>query len=149
MANKHPNTSGLRPPWQPGQSGNPKGRKKSKVNATLKTLFGKSAKKIYELSQTELDEWDSTLISLTKDQLSALVMLDSAPAYPKAQALAILTDMKNGRTVTIERLANRLYDRKKPDKVELTGKDGSDLLQPRVLTKEEAAAFLDKLNADY
>ena len=46
-------------------------------------------------------------------------------------------------------LPHRLYDRKKPDKVELTGKDGSDLIQPRVLTKEEAAAFLDKLNADY
>ena len=149
MANKHPNTSGLRPPWQPGQSGNPKGRSKNKVNETLKTVFGKSARKIYELSQTELDQWDSILISLTKDQLSALVMLDTAPAYPKAQALAILTDMKNGRTVTIERLANRLYDRAKTNKVELTGKDGSDLLQPRILTKEEAAAFLDKLNSEF
>jgi len=149
MANKAPNTDGLRPPWKKGQSGNPAGRPKNHVGDTLKTLFGKSARKIYNLSQQELDTWDAALISLTDSQLKALIQLDSVPSYPKNQAVAILTDMKNGRTTTVERLADRLYNRHNPKRVELTGKDGADLVAPRVLTKEEAAAFIEKLNEEF
>ncbi len=151
MANKHPNTSGLRPPWQPGQSGNPSGAptKDRRAKKLLRSVFGEQAKKLYNLTQEELDQWDGLLISITTDQLRALIQMDAAPAYLKAQAVAILTDMKNGRTNTVERLADRLYNRNKPRRVEVTGKDGADLIQPRVLTKEEAAEFLDKLNEDY
>ncbi len=137
------------PPWKPGQSGNPKGRPKSHIGDTLKALFGKSARKIYHLTQAELDEWDAVLISLNDSQLKALIQMESVPSYPKNQAVAILTDMKNGRTTTVERLAERLYNRRAPKRVELTGKDGADLVAPRVLTKEEAAAFIDKLNEDF
>ena len=142
MANKAPNTDGLRPPWKKGQSGNPAGRPKNHVGDTLKTL-------LYHLSQQELDTWDAALISLTDSQLKALIQLDSVPSYPKNQAVAILTDMKNGRTTTVERLADRLYNRHNPKRVELTGKDGADLVAPRVLTKEEAAAFIEKLNEEF
>ena len=151
MANPKGNPQNLRPapPWKPGQSGNPAGRPKSRIGDTLKTLFGKSARKIYHLTAAELDEWDAVLISLNDSQLKALIQLDSVPSYPKNQAVAILTDMKNGRTTTVERLADRLYNRHNPKRVELTGKDGADLVAPRVLTKEEAAAFLDKLNEEF
>ena len=148
MANKNPNTSGLKPRWQPGQSGNPGGRPR-KITKALRSLFGDQARRYYNLTETELDEWDALLISLTTDQLKAIIQLDSAPAYPKAQAVAILTDMKNGRTATVERLADRLFNRNKPRRVEVTGKDGSDLIAPRVLTKEEAAAFIEKLNQEF
>ena len=148
MANKNPNTSGLKPRWQPGQSGNPGGRPR-KITKALRSLFGDQARRYYNLTEAELDEWDGLLISLTTDQLRAIIQLDSAPAYPKAQAVAILTDMKNGRTSTVERLADRLYNRHNPKRVELTGKDGADLVAPRVLTKEEAAAFIEKLNEEF
>ncbi len=147
MANPKGNPQNLRPApaWKPGQSGNPAGRPKK----TLRSLFGDAAKRFYNLTQDELDQWDGLLISVTVDQLKAIVQLDTAPAYPKAQAVAILSDMKNGRTTTVEKLADRLYSRNKPRRVEVTGKDGSDLIAPRILTKEEAAAFIDKMNADY
>ena len=151
MANKHPNTSNLRPPWQPGQSGNPNGAptKERRAKKLLRSVFGEQAKKLYNLTQEELDEWDGLLISITTDQLKAIIQVDQAPAYLKAQAVAILTDMKNGRTTTVERLADRLYSRNKPRRVEVTGKDGADLITPRILTKDEAADFLDQLNKDY
>ena len=34
-------------------------------------------------------------------------------------------------------------------KVIEAGKDGADLVAPRVLTKEEAAAFIEKLNEEF
>lgn len=55
MANYHPNTSGLRPPWQPGQPGNPNGgsRKASRKAIARKFIdendLWMTALKVYSL----------------------------------------------------------------------------------------------------
>ncbi|EJX03628.1 hypothetical protein EVA_08267 [gut metagenome] len=142
------NEQNLCPPWKPGQSGNPKGRPKDRVPEILSRVFGKAkAKKIYGLSQAEVDKWESIVLTLTAEQLKDLVKYDNCPAYPKNLALAILTDMKNGKTTTIDKLRERQFG-KAVQRVELTGKDGQDLMQ-KSITTTEAKELIEKLERDY
>ena len=68
MANPNPNTSGLKKPWAPGQSGNPKGRPRDPAKEMLEAYLGKKgAKKFTRLSKANKDEIDSILESATTD----------------------------------------------------------------------------------
>ena len=60
----------------------------------------------------------------------------------------ILSDMKNGKTTTLDKLRERQYG-KPTQRMELTGKDGGDLIPARTLTKEEAAELFKTLNEKY
>lgn len=72
-------------PFKPGQSGNPKGRPKSRVPEQLVKIFGSKAraKKFYSLSAGEIDEWESAILSMSANDLKLLAKWDEAPAYPK------------------------------------------------------------------
>lgn len=149
MANPNPNTSGLRKPWQPGESGNPKGRPPDPVKKMLEAALGKrGARKFEHLTKDNKDEIDSMLQSASTDLLMFVAKWDGATAYAKGRALAILNDMKKGQTTQIDRISARLHGQP-VQKVELTGKDGADLIAPRVLTKDEIGDFLAKLEKDY
>lgn len=136
--------------FKPGQSGNPKGRPKSRVPEQLVKIFGSKsrAKKFYSLSAVEVDEWEATILTLSVNDLKLLAKWDEAPAYPKGLALAVLSDMKNGTTKTLDKLRERQYG-KAVQRMEVTGKDGGDLIPARTLSREEAAELLKSLNDTY
>lgn len=136
--------------FKPGQSGNPKGRPKSRVPEQLVKIFGSKAraKKFYSLSSVEIDEWEAAILSFSTNDLKLLAKWDAAPVYPKGLAIAVLSDMKNGKTTTLDKLRERQYG-KPTQRMELTGKDGGDLIPARTLTKEEAADLLNSLNEKY
>ena len=146
-----PNPENIRPhQFKPGQSGNPKGRPKSRVPEQLVKIFGSKAKakKFYSLSAVEIDEWEAAILTFSVNDLKLLAKWEEAPVYPKGLAVAVLSDMKNGKTTTLDKLRERQYG-KPTQRMELTGKDGGDLIPARTLTKEEAADLFKTLNEKY
>lgn len=144
----NPNT--LCKPWQPGQSGNPKGRPKNRVpDQLMEALKLKSKKEIRAgLTAEEIDNWDNYLLNAASDELTILAADVKIPIYARATARAIIIDMKNGKTATIDKLRDRLFG-KQAQRVELTGKDGAELYPARRLTPEEAAALQKSLDEEY
>lgn len=137
-------------PFKKGQSGNPKGRPKSRVPEQLVKIFGSKAraKKFYSLSAVEIDEWEAAILTFNANDLKLLAKWEDAPAYPKGLVIAVLSDMKAGKTTTLDKLRERQYG-KPTQRMEVTGKDGGDLIPARTLTKEEAADLLKSLNEKY
>ena len=73
---------------------------------------------------------------------------DGATTYAKGRALALLNDMKKGQTTQLDKISARLHGQP-AQKVELTGKDGADLIPARILTKDEIGDLLSQLEKDY
>jgi hypothetical protein len=127
MPNPKPNTKGLKPPFSKGESGNPEGRPPSRVpDALIKILGTRRAKKFHQLNGVEINEWETTVLTMTGSELKALAGWDEANSYAKGLAMGILFDMKNGNTKTIDKLRERQFG-KAIQKVELTGRDGKPL----------------------
>lgn len=143
------NVQNLRRPWQPGESGNPKGRPKSRaVEMRDAVMSRRKAKKFEALSSTDCDEIEAALLTYTIEELKAVTQWAEATAFAKGKAMAILTDMKNGTTKTLDRIRERLHG-KPTQRMEVTGKDGSELIPARTLTKEEAKELFNDLNNEY
>jgi hypothetical protein len=144
------NSQNLQAPWRPGQSGNPKGRPKNRViNTWLPACFGKKrTRQLDELTQEEINTIEKRLLVASTNELATLAKWDDAPAYAKNLAMAILFDTKHGRTTTIDKLRERQYG-KAVQKVELTGKDGADLMPARTLTREEVGDLLKQLDKEF
>lgn len=138
----NPNSlANLRPPWQPGQSGNPKGRPKNLAKVIYAKVFGKkSLKKLHNLNSVEVDDWDNFILSASVADLQILVKNDDVPAYPRSLIMSVLTEMKNGQCKTIEKLRDRQHG--KAIKHEITGANGEALIPTRNLTPQEAKEFL-------
>lgn len=148
MANPNPDQSNLRP-FKPGQSGNPKGRPPDPAKEMLEAAMGKKgARKFARLTKANKDDIDSILESATTDFLMFVAKWDGATTYAKGRALALLNDMKKGQTTQLDKISARLHGQP-AQKVELTGKDGADLMPPRILTKDEIGDLLSQLEKDY
>ena len=143
------NEQNLRPAWKKGESGNPKGRPRSRVAEFRVKIMGKAgAKKFYGISATEVTEWYEFLITADISELKALAAEETTPALAKTYARAIITDMNAGKTTTIDKISEKLYG-KAIQRVEHTGADGGDLIPARTLTKDEAKELLGDLEKDY
>jgi hypothetical protein len=126
MPNSTPNISGLKP-FPKGTSGNPNGRPPSRVPDALAIVLGrKKAKKFYHLNETEVNDWETAVLTMTANELKALVAWGDTSSYPKGLAIGILSDMKSGNTRTLDKLRERQFG-KAVQKVELTGADGRPL----------------------
>lgn len=135
--------------FKPGQSGNPKGRPPNRVPAQLVKIMGKvQARKFYNLSASEINEWEAAILTMNANQLKLLAQWDDANAYPKGLAISVLMDMKNGNTKTLDKLRERVVGRP-TQRMEITGKDGKDIVPARILTKKEAKELLDDLEENY
>ena len=135
--------------FQKGQSGNPKGRPKSRVPGILAKVMPKTkAKKFAGLSNEEISDWESALLTMQLDEITNLAKEAEAPIYVRGLAMAILTETKGGSSKTLERLREHVCGKAR-QQVEVTGAGGSDLIPARVLTKEEAKELLDGLEKEY
>lgn len=135
--------------FKKGQSGNPKGRPPNRVPKQLVKIMGKvQAKKFYKLSAEEITEWEAALLAMSANQLKLLAQWDEANAYPKGLAISILSDMKRGNTKTLDKLRERVIGRP-TQRMEITGKDGSEFIPARILTKKEAVELLQKLEDEF
>ena len=149
MANPNPKRENLAPQFKPGQSGNPKGRPKNRVAAFRERIMGKKkAKAYFGISAFEVTEWYEVLITMDLPDLKLLAADDEAPALARTYARAIIFDMNAGKTTTIDKLTAKLHG-KAIQRIEHTGADGSDLNQPRTLTKDEAKEFFSDLESEY
>lgn len=154
MANPHPKTDHLRPPWKKGESGNPlnknqHGRPKNRAIELNKKLLGrKKAKAFYGLTNEELDTLEAMLETYTMAELQLLAKADDTPAYAKGYAIAILADMKAGKTTALDRLRESRHG-KPNQRLELVGADGQPLIQERTLTAEEAAELMRAYDREY
>lgn len=143
------NEQNLRPAWKKGESGNPKGRPKSRVSEFRVKIMGKAgAKKFYGISATEVTEWYELLLTADLSELKALAAEETTPALAKTYARAIIADMNAGKTSTIDKISEKLYG-KAIQRVEHTGADGSDLIPARTLTKDEARELFSELEKEY
>lgn len=129
----------LRPPWKKGESGNPKGRPRNRVTTEwLPECFGKTrARKIQGLTQEEVDAWETKLMVLGAPELAVIAKWDEAPVYAKNIAMALLFDIKNGRTATIDKLRERQY-LAPVKRIEVSTRDETE-------TPEEILAEVDRL----
>lgn len=134
--------------FKKGQSGNPAGRPKNRMLKLLKQICPKG--KIKEntgLTICEIDYIEQTVLTLTLSELQLIAKEDKTPAYMKTLAVAIITDMKNGRTDTVGKLRSRQYGDIK-QQVEVTGKDGAPLMQQN-MTQEQAKELLKKIEGEF
>lgn len=142
----NPNSlANLMPAWKPGQSGNPKGKPKNRV-IELHTKLKIRPKK-GELNQEEINDIERELLAMTLSDLQILAKADKATNYEKSLAMAMIIDMKNGRTTTIDRLRERQYG-KEPQKVDITT-NGESINTKRMITPEQAKVLLNKLEQKY
>ncbi len=138
--------------FKPGQSGNPKGRPPSRVPdmvAESLKISKKEAKKLMEeLSRQEVDDMDAILMLFPTDLIAVFAQDPKISAYLRTYSRAVLIDLKNGRTTTMDKLRERKFG-KPTQHFELTGKDGAPLMQARRLTKEEAKDLLESMDKEY
>ncbi len=138
--------------FRPGQSGNPNGRPKSRVPDMLmgtKKLSKKEVKELTKgLTKQETEEIEEVVRSASSDVIAILAQATNIPAYMRTLAKSAHIDLKNGRTTTMDKLRERKFG-KPTQHVELTGKDGTPLVQARRLTKEEAKELLDSMDKEY
>lgn len=139
--------------FKPGQSGNPCGgsqrqRERNRINKYIKQIIGRS-KVIPDQGMTkyEIDSIEQKMLSVTLSEAQVLAKADESPLYMKNLAMAIMLDMKNGKTDTIDKLRERQYG-KTAQRIEITGKDGQPIQTQKQLSQTEAKDFIKKLESE-
>ena len=132
--------------WQPGESGNPGGRKRSRVAELLDgCLTRKQIKENTKLDDDEINAIEQIILSLDLKSLQAVAKCESTPAYMKTLAMAAILDMKNGRTKVMDLLRDRQFGAVKKN-VDVTT-NGMSMAQS--MTPSEAREMLRQIEKDY
>lgn len=117
MANPHPKTEHLKATqFKKGECKNPDGRPQNRILRAI--VKNKSMKGLEVLTKDEIKTCDKWVLSMSTTQAAELVKRDDIPTYLRTQLAAVLSDMKNGRTVTIDRLRDRYIGDVKTTRIE-------------------------------
>lgn len=133
--------------FKPGQSGNPKGRPRSKVKALLELcLTTRQVRANTNLDSDEINEIEKAILSLDLKALQAVAKEEKTPAYMKTLAMAAIIEMKNGKTQTMNLLRDRQFGAVKKN-VDVTSNGQS--VTPQSLTPKEAKDLLKSIEKEY
>lgn len=129
--------------FKKGTSGNPAGSSKKahercRVRQEIEAMIGRKAyQKIKVLNKDEVSAWFSHILSMDYETATKIMSEHSnkVPMLVKGYLLAIQDDMKKTRrdTRTLGNILQFLYG----EKHEVTGKDGTPLVAPRTISKDE------------
>ena len=97
-----------------------------------------------EISKEDALKLMTKVLMSSKADLEAMARNADLPIAIACQIKAIVTDMQNGRTDTVDRLFDRLYG-KSIQPMELTGAEGTPLIPKEPMSRKEYAAMLNKL----
>lgn len=129
--------------WQPGQSGNPKGRPKNRVNELLDGLLTvKQVKENTNLEENDINSIEKIILSLDTTALQAIAKSEKTPTYMRTLAMAALWDMKNGKTQTMNLLRDRQFGAVKKQ-VDVT--TNGESMKQQSLTPSEAKNLLKRI----
>lgn len=140
--------------FKKGQSGNPAGgsakmrRKKEErllAEQQFDALFGKGASKKLKLIKNDDDKaWLQKLYSADAQTLAKIAKWEGCPSSVKSYAIAIVRDMQNGKTKTIDNIRDRLFG--KPTQfVEVTGAGGKDLMPQGEINDEQIRRIVEEM----
>lgn len=117
MANPHPKTEHLKATqFKKGERANPNGRPQNRILRAI--VKNKTMKGLEVLTKDEIKTCDKWVLSMTTTQAAELVKRDDIPTYLRTLLAAVLSDMKNGRTATIDRLRDRYIGDVKTTRIE-------------------------------
>lgn len=117
MANPKPKTEHLKKTqFKKGESGNEAGKPQNRMLRLA--LSKKKLKDIEDLTKEEVKKIDIWVLSMSTSQLIEIAKDDDVPSYFRAQAAALLSDLKNGRTAVVDRLRDRYIGDTKTTRIE-------------------------------
>ncbi len=122
--------------FKKGQSGNPNGRPRDRFNNKwLSKLFGRrwvGNEDNKPLSESEMRNFELRACIMTKQELIAVCKAEFMPSFASGVAASILYDMKNGRTVTIDKIRERHFGKELGT---LTIKKDEDMSRDEILAE--------------
>ncbi len=137
-----------------GVSGNPSGlskkvRERNRINNFVKKIIGRSKViQDQDMTKNEIDSIEQKMLAVSLSEAQLLAKADNSPLYMKNLAMAIIIDMKNGKTDTVDKLRERQYG-KTVQRLEVTGKDGQPINMQKTMTQTEAKDYIKKLEDEY
>lgn len=126
-------------PCKKGEVRNPTGKgggQKHELLPILRKALNNPNAKALGMTKRQVEEWESTMITLSPQEIKAVISSPDTPSYAVNLGMAIISDIKNGRTITIDKLRDRIYG-KIADKVELSGANGADLFKGVTISAEQ------------
>lgn len=129
--------------WQPGQSGNPKGRPRNRVKELMEGLLTvKQVKENTNLEERDINAIELKILSLDTPALQAIAKSEKTPVYMRTLAMAAMWDMKKGKTQTMNLLRDRQFGAVKKQ-VDVT--TNGESMAPQSMTPDEAKDLLKRI----
>ena len=100
--------SNLKPPWKPGESGNPNGAPVKTVNKLADMV-----QRDFNLKLTKGDKFQiiESLLEKSKEELQIVIDDSTSPVFMVSIAIAIIGDMQAKRINTVESIFDRVFGR--------------------------------------
>lgn len=93
--------------FKPGVSGNPKGRPKAVARRQIAEVLSCDDTSQLALTKTDYDDVDKMMPSMSTEQLKKIANSNEVNIYLRSQAYAILSDLQEGKTATVDKMRER------------------------------------------
>lgn len=121
------------------------GRKPSRMQQFIKAFgIDNQGRKI---SKDDFYRLVTHLLQCNKKELEQMYQNEDLPVSITTLIIAIMQDMDDGETKTIDNILDRMYG-KPTQTAELTGKDGKNLIPDRMITLKEAKRLIEDAEKD-